>query len=346
MDILTQVLLGAALAQSGARQNETRIATWIGFAAGLLADADVFIQSANDPLLTIEYHRHFTHSLFFVPFGALLAALLLWPFVRNKLKFKRLYLFALLGYSLSGVLDTCTSYGTYILWPLVDERIAWHVISIVDPIFTLSLLTAVIFAFRKRLGKIAMAGLAVAVLYMSLGWLQLERAEIMARDLIVKRGHDAARVLVKPTIGNLLLWRSVYQYEHQYYVDAIRLGVTSPSRIYTGGTIPILNPEQDLAKVESHSMLYKDIERFTKFSDGWVAIHPQRTDILMDVRYSNLPNSLKPLWGIEMDIDQPNQHAKYSFYRDMSKLNRQQFVDMVLGREITVAKLTTQETAQ
>ena len=41
MDILTQGLLGATVAQSGSRKSETKIATIIGFLAGLLADADV-----------------------------------------------------------------------------------------------------------------------------------------------------------------------------------------------------------------------------------------------------------------------------------------------------------------
>lgn len=64
MDLLTQSLIGAGLAQAGARRDELRMATGIGLVAGLLADADVLIQSSADPLLQIEYHRHFTHSLF------------------------------------------------------------------------------------------------------------------------------------------------------------------------------------------------------------------------------------------------------------------------------------------
>ena len=115
MDLLTQGLLGATMAQSGAKQQETRIATGIGFVAGIAADVDILIQSENDPLLNIEFHRHFTHSLFFVPLGALIVALLLWPFLRKRLSFARLYLFACRGYCLSGVLDAFTSYGTNLL---------------------------------------------------------------------------------------------------------------------------------------------------------------------------------------------------------------------------------------
>ena len=133
MDLITQGVLGAALAQTAARPTETRLATGIGFAAGLMADADALIYSSTDSLLAIEYHRHFTHSVFFIPFGALIAALILWPLCRKKLGFKRLYLFSLLGFSLSGFIDACTSYGTHLLWPLSDERLSFRIISIVDP---------------------------------------------------------------------------------------------------------------------------------------------------------------------------------------------------------------------
>ena len=48
MDIVTQALLGSAVAQLGAKKSEIKIATFIGCIAGILADADIFIQSASD----------------------------------------------------------------------------------------------------------------------------------------------------------------------------------------------------------------------------------------------------------------------------------------------------------
>ncbi len=124
MDILTQSLMGGVLAQAVANKREKKLATAAGVVAGLLADADFFIRSTSDPLLNIEYHRHFTHSIFFIPFGAALAMLLLTPFLRKQLSASHLYIYCLAGYSLSGFLDACTSYGTLLLWPVSDQRIA------------------------------------------------------------------------------------------------------------------------------------------------------------------------------------------------------------------------------
>ena len=51
MDIATQGLAGATLAQAFAPERHHRRATLIGLGAGLLPDADVLISSAADPLL-------------------------------------------------------------------------------------------------------------------------------------------------------------------------------------------------------------------------------------------------------------------------------------------------------
>ncbi len=55
--------------------------------------------------------------------------------------------------------------------------------------------------------------------------------------------------------------------------------------------------------------------------------------MLGDVRYSMVPTSARPLWGIELDPDQPGSHARYAFYREMSKDERERFVAMLLGRQ-------------
>lgn len=334
MDLLTQGLLGATMAQSGAKQQETRMATGIGFLAGIAADIDILIQSENDPLLNIEFHRHFTHSLFFVPLGALVVALLLWPFLRKRLPFARLYLFAFLGYCLSGVLDAFTSYGTHLLWPLSDERVALSIISVLDPVFTMILLIGGMVAYRKYSHNAARVGLMLAAVYLSFGWMQLQRAETVAESLVAERGHQAEQLLVKPTLANLLLWRLVYEYEGKLYVDAIRVGLFSEPRIYPGESIEKFVMERDLSALPASSVLAQDIARFSHFSAGLLAIRPEQPNVLVDVRYSSLPMTLAPLWGIEIDSEQPDQHAKYMLYRDSSSVTREKFITLLLGEHL------------
>lgn len=332
MDLLTQGLLGAVLAQAASRRGETRLATGIGFGAGLLADADALIRSSGDPLLTLEYHRHFSHALVFIPIGALLAALVLWPFIRQRLGFARLYLYSLLGYSLSGFLDACTSYGTHLFWPFSQLRTAWNIISIIDPVFTLVLLSALLIGVGKRMSVAARVGLGLAVVYLAFGWLQHERAELAAAELARQRGHGVARMVVKPTLGNLLLWRSVYVSGDRFHVDAIRVGPGSGVRVYGGGSLERFTPRGDLPRLAADTVLYRDIQRFREFSDDYLVRYPGKPRVLGDVRYAMLPNGLEPLWGIHMDPEAPERHAEYQVYRDASKENRRRFVDMLLGR--------------
>src|SRR6056297_2226933 len=99
MDPLTQGLAGAAAATIVAGEKKQRPAAFAGFISATLADLDFFIQSSSDPLLNVELHRHFTHSLFFVPIGALISAGLLFWFVRKHLAFRELYLFSFVSYA-------------------------------------------------------------------------------------------------------------------------------------------------------------------------------------------------------------------------------------------------------
>lgn len=333
MDILTQGLLGGVLAQSVAKKSETKIATIIGVIAGLLADADIFISSSNDPLLNIEFHRHFTHSLFFIPIGAAIAAILLWPFLKERLPAKKIYLYSLFGYSMSGLLDSFTSYGTHLLWPISDERIAFNIISIIDPVFTLCLLITLLYSLRVKLQRVAHIGLLLAMTYLFIGYIQLQRATGLAEDLIASRGHHATTSVVKPTLANLVLWRSVYIHENKIFVDAIRLGMFSKNKIFKGDSVEKLSLEKHLSKIEKTSVLYNDIKRFTLFSNGFVARDPTQNNIIGDLRYSMLPTSTKPLWGIVIDLENPQKHADYQFFRENDQHVRQKFLNMLMLTE-------------
>ena len=80
MDPVTQGTLGAILPQALANKRTAVWATLCGLMGGLAPDLDVLIRSEHDPLLFLEYHRQFTHSLIFIPVGGSLVGLLLYLF--------------------------------------------------------------------------------------------------------------------------------------------------------------------------------------------------------------------------------------------------------------------------
>ncbi|MFP4611529.1 MAG: metal-dependent hydrolase [Thiohalophilus sp.] len=332
MDILTQGLLGGVLAQSIARKDEKKLATLAGLFAGLLADLDILIRSADDPLLNIEFHRHFTHSLLFIPLGGAVAALVLWPLLRRHLSLQRLYLFCVAGFSLSGVLDALTSYGTMLFWPFSEQRVALNLIPIVDPVFTLILLLGLLLGLRLPERRPALAALILCAGYLGFAGVQQQRAQNVMAEVTAARSHVPQRQVVKPTMGNLLLWRSVYVHNGRIYVDAVRVGLLADRLVFPGDSVTRFIRHRDLPQLDPRTTLARDIRRFERFSDGFVAFDPGQKNVLGDMRYSMLPNSVRPLWGVVIDPEKPQQHVDYRFFRDSSAGVRHTFINMLLGR--------------
>lgn len=331
LDILTHGLLGASLAQTLARKDHLRLASLAGFVGGILADVDILVRSSNDPLLNLEVHRSLTHWLLFIPVGGLIAALLLWPVLRRKCGFRELLLFATAGYATHALLDACTSYGTHLFGPFSDNSVAWNLISVVDPIATLILLVGFVFAFTRKRSLAAGVGIALLLGYLAFGGFQQDRVRTQVLEIAAEQGHQPERLVIKPTLGNMLLWRTLYEHEGYYYINAIRVGWETD--ILTGNRIPALDYEQAFAQLDTNGRLYRDIERFNRFANGYLVWHPEQTDFIGDIRYAMLPHETVPLWGIRLPQNWRGgeEHISFDYFRRTDVETRQRFFDMVLG---------------
>lgn len=333
MDVVSQAVLGAGLAQSFARDKTRQLsALLIGALAGMAADLDVFIASNSDPLLFLEYHRQFTHSLLFIPFGALACALLLYGFFKNKLSFFQVYLFSFLGYSTHGLLDGCTSYGTQLFWPFSDERVAWNIISIVDPLFTLPVLAGIIFAVVKNKRNIARLTFLYALVFICIGFIQKHRADDALYALAAERGHSIERYMTKPSFANRHVWKTVYEAGGRYYVDAVKL--LWDSKYITGTSVQKLDIQRDYPWLAENSQQAKDIERFRWFSADYLAVDPADKSVIMDVRYSHVPNQIKLMWGIRLSQQQIKDgdlvsHVEFITRSTLDRKSRQEFADII-----------------
>jgi inner membrane protein len=333
VDPLTQGTLGAALPQSLSKPRQAGSAALLGFLAGMAADLDVFIRSSTDPLLFLEYHRQFTHALIFIPVGGALCALVLHALLgrRRGLSLRQSWVFCTLGYATHAVLDACTTYGTMLLWPFSEQRFAWNTISIIDPLFTLPLLAAVIAAALWRQPALARVGLAWGLAYMALGLAQRESAENMGYALAAERGHQPLRLEAKPSFANILVWKTVYETEDRYHVDAVR--ATLWPRVYPGESVLKLDLDRDMPWLDQGSQQARDIERFRWFSNGYIARDPIYANRVMDIRYSLLPNEIVPLWSIELRPEAHREdHALYKVHRDPSPDRARRLWEMLFSR--------------
>ncbi|MFL2871951.1 MAG: metal-dependent hydrolase [Pseudohongiellaceae bacterium] len=217
MDPISQGAIGALAAQTSVRHKNLAKVTLVGCLAGLAPDLDVLIQSREDPILFLEYHRQFTHSLLFIPFGSFLVAITLLGFLKDSLNFKTIYLASFLGFATHGLLDACTSYGTQLFWPFSNTRVSWNNISIVDPLFTLPIIFLIITGLKTKRRLISFTAAGWAVIYLSLGFYQYERAFSAAMQVANARGHRAERLTLKPSFGNIILWKAIYQHDEYYF---------------------------------------------------------------------------------------------------------------------------------
>ena len=333
MDPVSHALLGAAVASVPA-QLPLRRAALLGAVAALMPDLDVLISSEADPLLQVEMHRHFTHALVTAPLLGALVAGAAWRFWRGQ--YWRLWLCATLAVLSAGLLDACTSYGTHLLWPFSDERIAWSIIAVVDPMVWLLLVVPLGFAIATRNAGLSAVAVVCCVGYLVAGAMQQERAADAVRILAAERGHEVERIVVKPTLGNLLLWRGLYQSSEtgqppRAYVSAVRVGLFSRAVLYPGGDAKLLPAD---AIAPAGSVHARDAARFDRLSAGFVVRHPSKPDVYGDIRFALRADGLAPMFGIHLDPQTPDRPAAFLELRDWDDAAWIRFKAMLGGRSL------------
>jgi inner membrane protein len=302
MDPVSHVLLGASLGYVAFGKALGRTAALAGGLAAFVPDADVFIRSDSDPLLAIEYHRHFTHALAFAPIGAALVSLLWIARKRWRPQAISIWLCCLLAYVSHCLLDAATSYGTQLFWPFSNHRVGWDYISIIDPLFTVPLLVTLTLALRFQRRGITTAGVAFVATYLAMGAIQHARAVSVQKQLAQLRGHTIERFEVMPTLGNHLVWRALYQHDGKMFSDRIRVGWFSGPKVVTGWSLPLVT-EAELSDAERARNRDRSFARFAWFSEGWVARKPTDATVLGDMRYSLSTEAFDPIWGIRFTTE-------------------------------------------
>ena len=324
MDPLTHATLGAAAALAVAPARHRRVAAVAGAAAGVLPDADVFIGSPADPLLAIEYHRHFTHALVMQPVLAALAMVLVWallrPFSGLRIPMHVLYLPALAAGISHVICDAWTSYGTRIWWPFSDARVAWDLTSVIDPLFTVPVLLLTIVAIcapRSKL-RVHLWPWVWVLLYLGAAMLQQQRALGEVERWMVMQNRQPQRITVKPSFGNIIVWRAILDEGAWFQALAVRPGLRQVELI-VGEKAIRLEHDPGFPGLPPDSVQAADLERFRHFSDNWLALVPQGDGRLVvgDMRYAMSPRRMGPLWGIGIDPEHADQHVDWVTFREL-----------------------------
>ena len=147
-----------------------------------------------------------------------------------------------------------------------------------------------------------------------------------------KRGHVISRISLNPTFGNIILWRTVYESDGYYFVDAVYMPLFSKPLIKQGEKAKVIDKDSVFPSIRTESKHRNDIKRFSHFSNDFIYIHPKYKNIIADLRYGTLPHDVYSLWGIKIDSSNQDQHVEYINLRKFKKNQYKTFWNMLNGK--------------
>jgi inner membrane protein len=288
MDSVTQLVFGAACGEAVLGKKVGRKALVWGAVLGTLPDLDVFIP-LGDPVNDFVYHRGFSHSLILL---ALLSPMIAWLISKIHPDTKRYYsrwvLLTFLVLEASVLLDLLTIYGTQIFWPFDTTPRAIPVLFIIDPLFTLPVLSGVLAALvLKRnhpLGhRLNSVGLFLSLAYLVWAFGAGELVEHKVREKLARQEVSYSQFITSPAPFTALLWRVVGIDKDRYFETYISL-------FDRGTPLFVEFYPRNLALmtgIEEHPPVVK-LKWFTR---GYYAFSTVNEDIVMtDLRMGSEPN--------------------------------------------------------
>jgi len=125
------------------------------------------------------------------------------------------------GLATHALLDSCTNFGTQLFQPFSDYRVAWSIITIIDPLYTLPLLLSLLLAFRQKMDSTLRQSVLRMALYLNGLYLVFcyGHRQYVARVFggSLPDGLEAVELSLRPSGISNLLWRGTARVGASYY---------------------------------------------------------------------------------------------------------------------------------
>ncbi len=230
MDIVTQVILGAACGEVTAGRKLGNKAMLYGGIGGIIPDLDigVGILLYADQISREAFHRGFMHS---IVFAFLMAAVLAWLcFIFNKkvlriqssMRFKNWYLLWFMAIFTHPLLDSFTAFGTQLFLPFSSYRVAISSIAVVDFMYSLPFLFCLIVASffsrtHQKRKKWAWAGIAISSFYLLFTVCNKVYVDHKIKSALTEQNMRYEKYFSTPTMFNNILWTSTAEHKGAFY---------------------------------------------------------------------------------------------------------------------------------
>lgn len=298
MDSLTQIVLGAAVGEAVLGKKVGNKAILYGAIAGTIPDLDTLAGLFVDTVTAIEIHRGFTHSIIFsVLFAPVFGWLISKIEKRSPATWKDWSRLVFWGLFTHPILDSFTTWGTQLFWPLKTE-LAFKTIFVIDLLYTLPFLVFLILAIRSPKGsrkrkRLNYLGLIISSCYLltTVGLKAITYFKF--KEALDLQGYEYLEIETKPAPLNTILWTANVKLENEYLIGDYSFFDSQPIHFTS------FPKNDDLAA----KFLYSEkVRRLMDISNGWYIISEK------DGKY--FFNDLR--FGV-LDINDPNPGFVFSY---------------------------------
>ncbi len=285
MDSLTQIVLGAAVGEAVLGKKVGNKAMLYGAIAGTIPDLDVLARNFVDTVTATEWHRGFSHSIFFSVLFAPIFGWLVWKLnTKDIATWKDWSWLMFWGLFTHPILDAFTTWGTQLFWPL-EIRLAFQNIFVIDPLYTLPFLVFLVLAmFQKRTSdrrrKLNRWGLVVSSSYLILTLILKGFAFQKFVSSLENQNITYSEIDIRPAPFSTLLWTANVDVDDAYLIGNYSFFDTKPIHF------------ESYQKNQTLLGSLKDddkIKRLIKIAEGWYTISKEKDQLMFnDLRFGLL----------------------------------------------------------
>ncbi|NOT76315.1 MAG: metal-dependent hydrolase [Cyclobacteriaceae bacterium] len=303
MDSITHIVLGACIGEAVAGKELGKRAMLLGAIAQSIPDIDFLLSIWLRPVDNLLAHRGFTHSIFF---GLIICTLAGWIASRyskgNGITFSRWVFFFSLEFGIHLLLDGCNNYGVGWFEPFSHQRIAFNILYVADPFFSvwLGIGFAGLLLLRSDSAnriKCVWFALIISSAYLLYSFYNKISIESDVRSSLSRQQVTPGRILTTPTPLNNWLWFIAAEVPTGYYIgyQSVFDQNDSIDLVFFPKQESLLNELKDK----------EDLNKLIRFSQGYYTVEKRGDGLLFnDLRFGQIAGWSDP-------------HAMFAFHYDL-----------------------------
>lgn len=302
MDSFTHIALGACIGEVMVGKHLGKKALLIGALANSIPDIDVVANLWLNKSEGLLAHRGFTHSLLFAFIIAAPLALIFQKWLsRYAVKFKTWGLFFLVEIIVHIFIDAFNSYGTGWFEPFSHYRVAFNILFVADPFYSIWLLIAFfILIFIKRrnsfIKKWVKFGVGISTLYLFYCVINKIKVDADTKYILKKNNITYSRFFTTPAPLNNWLWYIVAQSDSGFY--------TGYYSVFQNKNDIRLNYFPQNSYLLKPMLHHKEVRDLLRFSKGYYIVKKDNdTLVFNDLRFGQI-----------MGWDNPNNEYIFRYY--------------------------------